>query len=189
MKFTQDDVVSILKESGALLSGHFILRSGLRSAHFFQCARVCEQLDKVTKLASALLQKLEKIEFETILAPAMGGLVIGQEVARQVNKRYIFAEKNNDILVIRRGFTLKPGEKVLIVEDVITKGGRVNESINLVRKAGGEVAAVSVLVDRSGGKTKFDVPLVSLLELNFPTYRSDNLPEALKSIPPIKPGS
>ena len=119
----------------------------------------------------------------------MGGLVVGQEVARQFDSRYIFVEKENDRLVMRRGFKLDPDEPVLIVEDVITRGGRVNETIEIVRAHGGKVAGIAVLVDRSQGNATFDYPLVSLLEMGFPTYDSDNLPEHLKDIPAIKPGS
>ena len=185
----QQEILEIFKESGALLSGHFILRSGLHSANFFQCARVCEQLDKVTKLAELLLQKIDFSQVDTVLAPAMGGLVIGQEVARQAGKRFLFVEKENDHLVMRRGFKLKPGEKVLIVEDVITRGGRVQEALDIVQQAGGETVNVAVLVDRSQGKTIFSIPHVSLLELSFATYKPDNLPPELQAIPAIKPGS
>jgi orotate phosphoribosyltransferase len=119
----------------------------------------------------------------------MGGLVIGQEVARQTKVRYLFAEKENNVLVLRRGFTLAPGERVLIVEDVVTRGGRVVECVNLIRAAGGVPVAVAMLVDRSAGTARFDVPAVSLLELSFPNYPADQVPEALASVPVEKPGS
>jgi orotate phosphoribosyltransferase len=119
----------------------------------------------------------------------MGGLVIGQEVARQAKVRYIFAEKENNVLVMRRGFTLKPGERVLIVEDVITRGGRVLECLEIVKRAGGTAAGVAVLVDRSSGVAKFDVPTFSLLEMSYPTYPADQLPPELAKIPASKPGS
>lgn len=185
----QQEILDIFKQSGALLSGHFILRSGLHSANFFQCARVCEQLDKVTRLAELLLEKINVSEVDTVLAPAMGGLVIGQEVARQAGKRFIFVEKENDRLVMRRGFTLNPRERVLVVEDVITRGGRVREALDIVQQTGAEVVNIAVLVDRSQGNTKFIVPHTSLLELSFPTYEADNLPPELQAIPAIKPGS
>lgn len=185
----EQEILTIFKESGALLSGHFILRSGLRSANFFQCARVCEQLDKVTRLAELLLEKVDLSQVDTVVAPAMGGLVIGQEVARQAGKRFIFVEKDNDRLVMRRGFQLNPGERVVIVEDVITRGGRVQEALDIVQMAGGKTISVAVLVDRSQGKTKFSVPHVALLELSFPTYEADKLPPELQAIPAVKPGS
>jgi orotate phosphoribosyltransferase len=120
----------------ALLTGHFVLRSGLHSGHYFQCAQVCQRMDAVERLAELLLAKIRAAgwEFTTVLAPAMGGLVIGQEVARQAKARYIFCEKENNVLVLRRGFTLAPGEPVLVVEDVVTRGGRVNECLEIVRR-------------------------------------------------------
>jgi orotate phosphoribosyltransferase len=166
-----------------------VLRSGLHSGHFFQCAQVCQDMSAVTRLSELLIAKLASLQFTTVLAPAMGGLVLGQEVARQTGSRYIFAEKENNVLVMRRGFTLQPGEKVLIVEDVVTRGGRVLECLDIVRKAGGTPVAVAMLVDRSAGVARFDVPAISLLELSFPTYPADQIPEALAKIPASKPGS
>jgi orotate phosphoribosyltransferase len=133
--------------------------------------------------------RAQGITFSTVLAPAMGGLVVGQEVARQAKARYIFAEKENNALVMRRGFTLAPGERVLVVEDVVTRGGRVLESLDIVRKAGGTTVGIAMLVDRSAGTACFDVPSISLLELSFPTYPADAVPEALARIPIEKPGS
>jgi len=124
-----------------------------------------------------------------VLAPAMGGLVIGQEVARQAGVRYLFAEKENNVLVLRRGFRFAPGERVLIVEDVVTRGGRVVECINIIRSLGAIPVAVAMLVDRSAGTSRFDIPAVSLLELSFPTYAADALPPELASLPVEKPGS
>ena len=187
----RDEVLEIFTRTRALLNGHFVLRSGLHSAHYFQCAQVCQHMDAVERLAEMLLIKLGKagISFETVLAPAMGGLVIGQEVARQARARYIFAEKENNLLVLRRGFTMRPGERVLVVEDVVTRGGRVLESLEIVRQAGGAASGVGMLVDRSSGATRFPVPAISLLELSFPTYPADAVPEALSKIPILKPGS
>ena len=185
----QQEILTIFEESKALLRGHFILRSGLRSGHFFQCARVCEYMDKVERLAEIMLEKLEGIEFSTVLSPAMGGLVFGQEVARQAKARYIFAEKQDDKLVLRRGFKLEPGEKVLIVEDVITRGGRAQEAIDIARGIGGDVTGLALLADRSAGNASFDVPVISLAEFNFPTYDPEKLPPELEAIPPVKPGS
>ena len=128
-----DKILQIFKDTGALMEGHFILRSGLHSGRFFQCARVCEHMDRVTELVEMLVKKLDGIECDTVLAPAMGGLVLGQEVARQMKKRFIFAEKQDGNLVLRRNFKLAQGEKVLIVEDVITRGGRVQECIDIIR--------------------------------------------------------
>ncbi len=189
MESTQTEVLAIFTRTRALLQGHFVLRSGLHSGHYFQCAQVCQHMDAVTRLAELLVEKLKGLEFTTVLAPAMGGLVIGQEVARQTKVRYLFAEKENNVLVLRRGFKFAPGEKVLIVEDVVTRGGRVLESIEIVRQAGAVPVAVAMLVDRSAGVARFDIPAISLLELSFPTYAADQVPEALAKIPVEKPGS
>lgn len=184
------EVLQIFRQTGALLEGHFILRSGLRSGHFFQCARVGEHLDQVSRLAEMLIAKLpDGCSCDTVLAPAMGGLVIGQEVARQMGKRFIFVEKEEGRLVLRRGFRLGPQEPVLIVEDVITRGGRVQEAVEIVRGAGAEVAGIAVLVDRSGGNVRFDAPHYPLLRMDFPTYKAEHLPPELAAIPPVKPGS
>lgn len=186
---TQSEVLDIFRETKALLSGHFVLRSGLHSEHFFQAAQVCQYLDKVERLAELLLKKLEGIDFNTVLAPAMGGLVIGQEVARQSRKRFIFAEKENDKLVLRRGFKIASGEPILVVEDVITRGGRAQEAIDIVRHCGGKPVALAVLVDRSAGKAAFDIPWHKLVELSFPTYTKEELPPELSAKPIEKPGS
>jgi orotate phosphoribosyltransferase len=185
----QTEVIDIFKRTKALLTGHFVLRSGLHSGHFFQCAQVCQHMPEMERLASLLVAKLGRLEFTTVLAPAMGGLVIGQEVARQRRVRFIFAEKENNVLVLRRGFTLAPGEKALVVEDVITRGGRVQECLEIIQKAGGQAVGVAVMVDRSEGKARFPVPTYSLLELSFPTYPADQVPPELARIPASKPGS
>lgn len=191
MDASQQEILDIFTRTRALLNGHFVLRSGLHSGHYFQCAQVCQDMAAVERLAELLVERLraQGLAFETVLAPAMGGLVIGQEVARQAKVRYIFAEKENNALVLRRGFTLKPGERVLVVEDVVTRGGRVIECLDIVRKAGGTAVGVAMLVDRSSGGARFDVPATSLLELSFPTYPPDAVPEALARIPVQKPGS
>jgi len=189
MESTDSEVLEIFTRTGALLRGHFILRSGLHSGHFFQCAKVGENLGEITRLAELLVAKVADLSFETVLAPAMGGLVIGQEVARQTGSRFVFAEKVDDRLVLRRGFTFKPEEKVLIVEDVVTRGGRVRECIDILEKSPGDCVGVAMLVDRSGGQTSFERPMFSLLELSFPTYSADQLPPELAALPVRKPGS
>ncbi len=187
----QEHILSIFKETGALLEGHFVLRSGLHSGHFFQCARVCEHMDKVSELATFLLKKIKAsgLRYDSVIAPAIGGLVIGQEVARQSGVRFIFPEKVDNKLELRRSFKIKPGERFLVVEDVITRGGRVQETIDIVKAHGGNPVGVAVLVDRSEGKTRFEIPHYSLLELSFPTYEADKLPPHLQTIPASKPGS
>lgn len=191
MDARQKEILDIFTRTRALLEGHFVLRSGLHSGHYFQCAQVCQRMDAVERLAQLLLENVRErgLKFTTVLAPAMGGLVIGQEVARQAKARYIFAEKENNALVLRRGFTLAPQEPVLVVEDVVTRGGRVVECLDIVRQAGGTTVGIAMLVDRSAGNARFEVPAVSLLELSFPTYAADAVPESLAKIPVQKPGS
>ena len=186
---TKEDILQIFKKSGALLDGHFILRSGLRSRQFFQCALALQDMPSVELLGKALANKLCNYSPVTVLAPAMGGLVIGQEVARQLGVRFIFAEKDNDSLVLRRGFKISPNEKIVIVEDVVTKGGRVAEAISIVNKHQAEVCAIGVVVDRSNGSANIGAPMESLLSMTVETFNPDSLPNDLKDITAIKPGS
>ncbi len=189
MDSKNDEIIELFERTGALLSGHFVLRSGLHSGHFFQCAQVCQDMEAVTRMAEITLNKISGIEFETVVAPAMGGLVIGQEIARQSGKRYIFLEKQNDNLALRRGFKIKEGERVLITEDVVTKGGRVEEALKIIRDLGGVPVAITVIVDRSNEPPTFGTPFYSLAALSFPTYQEGKLPSELACIPVTKPGS
>ncbi len=186
---TQDEVLQVFRDSGALLEGHFILRSGLHSRQFFQCALALQQMPVVEKLGHALAAKAKPLAAVTVVAPALGGLVIGQEVARQLGVRFIFAEKEEGKLVLRRGFKIAPGEKILVVEDVVTKGGRVQETIDIVRAHGGHVAGVAAIVDRSNGAVNFGVPFIGLLSLQVETFKPDQLPPDLAKTPAVKPGS
>ena len=186
---TQDDVLKVFRDSGALLEGHFILRSGLHSRQFFQCALALQQMPVVEKLGAALAAKVKTLGAATVIAPAMGGLVIGQEVARQLGVRFIFLEKEDGKLVLRRGFKIASGEKILVVEDVVTKGGRVQETIDIVRAHGGNVTGIAAIVDRSNGAVKFGVPFASLLALQVEAFAPDKLPPDLAAIPVVKPGS
>jgi len=191
MSSHRDETIRIFKESGALLTGHFVLRSGLHSGNFFQCAQVCQYMDKVSRMAAMLIDEASSRypEFATVVSPAMGGLVIGQEVARQLGKRFIFVEKVEDELTLRRGFKLEENEPVLVVEDVITRGGRVEETLRIIRHWKASPVGVWVLVDRSDGEVEFEVPLTSLVQMNFPTYPPDQLPPDLAAIPVTRPGS
>ncbi|MGH7943010.1 MAG: orotate phosphoribosyltransferase [Limisphaerales bacterium] len=185
---TQREVLNIFRDTGALLEGHFILRSGLHSRQFFQCALALQQMPVVEKLGAALARKVEKFETVTVIAPAIGGLVIGQEVARRRRARFIFAEKEDGKITLRRGFKIERGEKILVVEDVITRGGRVQETIDIVHSNGGYVVGVAAIVDRSNGEVKFGVPFVSLLSLKVEAFEAGQLPADLKAIPAVKPG-
>ncbi|HYG23839.1 MAG TPA: orotate phosphoribosyltransferase [Verrucomicrobiae bacterium] len=186
---TKDEVLQVFRDTGALLEGHFILRSGLHSRQFFQCALALQQMPIVERVGGALADKVRHLNISTVVAPAMGGLVLGQEVARQLKTRFIFVEKEEGKLVLRRGFKIAPRERVLIVEDVVTKGGRVQETIDIVRSHQGELAAISAAVDRSNGKVDFGVPFISLLSLAVEAFEPDKLPPDLASTPAIKPGS
>ena len=183
------EALQIFRETGALLEGHFVLRSGLHSRQFFQCALALQQMPTVEKLGTALADKVRSLGAVTVVAPAMGGLVIGQEVARQLRLRFIFVEKEEGKLVLRRGFKISRLEKILIVEDVVTKGGRVQETIEIVRARLGEVVGVAMVVDRSNGTVDLGVPLFSLLKMNVETFAPENLPPDLAATPALKPGS
>jgi orotate phosphoribosyltransferase len=186
---TEPEVLQIFRESGALLEGHFILRSGLHSRQFFQCALALQQMPVVEKLGGALADKVRSLGATTVISPALGGLVLGQEVARQLKCRFIFAEKEAGKLVLRRGFTISEDEKTLVVEDVVTKGGRVQETIDIVRANRGRIVGVAVAVDRSGGNVTFGVPMFSLISLKVEAFEPTNLPSDLTAIPAVKPGS
>ncbi|MEP6664009.1 MAG: orotate phosphoribosyltransferase [Verrucomicrobiota bacterium] len=186
---TTNEALQIFRETGALLEGHFILRSGLHSRQFFQCALALQQMPVVEKFGAALAEKLSSLGATTVISPAMGGLVIGQEVARRLQARFIFVEKEEGKLVLRRGFKISPEEKILIVEDVVTKGGRVQETVNIVRAHGGNLTGVAMMVDRSNGAVSFGVPSISLIALNVETFSPGNLPADLAAIPASKPGS
>lgn len=185
----QEEVLQVFRDTGALLEGHFILRSGLHSRQFFQCAQALQQMPIVEKFGAALADKVRSLGAVTVVSPAMGGLVIGQEVARQLGLRFIFVEKEEGKLVLRRGFKIAPGEKCLIVEDVVTKGGRVQETIDIVKANGGAVAGIAMLVDRSDGTLNLGAPTVSLIKLHVEAFPADNLPPDLAKTPAVKPGS
>src|SRR5580700_4687288 len=176
---TSEETLQIFRQTGALLEGHFVLRSGLHSRQYFQCALALQQMPIVERLGGALAAKVRGLGAVTVIAPALGGLVIGQEVARQLGVRFIFAEKEDGKLVLRRGFKIAPGEKVLVVEDVVTKGGRVQETLDIVRANGGQVVGVAMVVDRSNGSANFGLPGFSLIALNVEAFEPTKLPPDL----------
>jgi orotate phosphoribosyltransferase len=185
-----DDILTLFRETGALLDGHFILRSGLHSREYFQCALLLQDTEIAAKVCGWLADKLRKFDCDTVISPALGGIIVGQEVGRSLGKRHIFVEKDEGKLVLRRGFQISPGEKFVVVEDVVTRGGRVQETIDIVRNHGGIISAVGVIVDRSGkAKPDFGCPFISLIEMNAETFPADNLPLDLAKIPAVKPGS
>jgi orotate phosphoribosyltransferase len=186
---TDSEVLQVFRDTGALLEGHFVLRSGLHSRQYFQCALALQHMPTVERLGGALAGRVRSLAPATVIAPAMGGLVIGQEVARQLGTRFIFAEKEDGKLVLRRGFKILPGERILVVEDVITKGGRVQETLDIVRAWQGLVVGVALVVDRSNGELALGVPTFSLIALRVETFAPDRLPPDLAASPAVKPGS
>lgn len=186
-----NEVLDLFRQTGALLHGHFILRSGLHSREFFQCALLLQDATIAAQVCGMLAEKLQNYEAQTVVSPAVGGIIVGQEVARHLGKRHIFVEKDGDgALILRRGFTISPGEKFLVAEDVVTRGGRVQETIKIIRDHGGIVIAAGSIVDRSGGDLPdFDCPFVSLVQMNVETFEADKLPPDLAGSTAIKPGS
>jgi orotate phosphoribosyltransferase len=184
------DLLALFRKTGALLDGHFILRSGLHSREYFQCAILLQHTEIAAQVCAQLADKLRQFDCDTVISPALGGIIVGQEVGRALGKRHIFVEKEDGKLVLRRGFQISRDEKFIVVEDVVTRGGRVQETIDIVRGHGGIVSAVGVIVDRSGeSKPHFGCPFASLVEMNVENFAADKLPADLANIPAVKPGS
>lgn len=187
---TQDEILSLFRQTNALLDGHFLLRSGLHSRQFFQCALLMKETPVAARVCAALAGKLRDIKADAVISPALGGIIVGHEVARTLGLPHIFAEKEEGRLVLRRGFEIAKGQRFIVAEDVVTRGGRVQETVDIVRSRGGEVAAIATLVDRSGGnRPDFGAPFVSLVELNVEVFEPDKLPPDLAATPAVKPGS
>jgi len=189
---TDDEILAEFRAADALLEGHFILSSGLRSPRYLQCARVLMDPARAERLARALADKLPaelRSRIEVVVSPAMGGVIIGHEMGRALGKPAMFLERPQGIFELRRGFRIEPGTKVLMVEDVVTTGLSSREAIDAVRTAGGEVLAEAALVDRSSGKADLGVPFHPLIRIDVPTYEADSVPPELAAIPAIKPGS
>ncbi len=186
---TSDQVLDIYKKTGALLTGHFLLSSGLHSEQYLQSALVLQQPDIATKLCAALAEHFRNSNIEAVIAPALGGVFVSHETARALGVRALFAERVNGELTLRRGFTIRPGERLLVVEDVITTGKSTKETIEVVKKAGGVVVGAGSLVDRSGGKADLGVPYKSLVTLQVPAYAPESCPLCKTGSKPIKPGS
>jgi len=189
---TEDEVLAEFRSSQALLEGHFLLSSGRHSAHYLQCARVLMDPMRASRLALGIAQRIPrdvKKEINKVVSPAMGGLIIGHEMGRALGVDAMFVERPTGAFELRRGFALEPGDKVLMVEDVVTTGLSSREAIRAIEEAGGQVIAAAALVDRSAGTVDLGVPFYPLIALNFPTYAPDEVPEALAATPAIKPGS
>jgi orotate phosphoribosyltransferase len=186
---TSEEVLDIYKKTGALLTGHFLLSSGLHSEQYLQSALVLQQPDTATRLCAALAEHFRDSGVEAVIAPALGGVFVSHETARALKVRALFAERVNGELTLRRGFTIRPGERLLVVEDVITTGKSTRETIEVVKRAGGTAVAAGCLVDRSGGKADLGVPYQSLVTLDVPTYTAESCPLCKAGSKPVKPGS
>src|SRR3954464_8574201 len=183
---SDDDILAEFRAADALLEGHFILSSGLRSPRYLQCARVLMDGARAERLARALADKIPaemRRQIEAVVSPAMGGVIIGHEMGRALGKPAMFVERPQGMFELRRGFRIEPGTKVLMVEDVVTTGLSSREAIEAVRAAGGEVVAEAALVDRSGGSADLGVPLTALVRIDVPTYEADSIPPELAAIP------
>ena len=189
---TEDDILSEFRNSEALLEGHFLLSSGRHSGHYLQCARVLMNPERADRLARALAQKIPReirSQIDVVVSPAMGGIIIGQEMGRALGKDAMFLERPDGTFHLRRGFRLEPGAKVLMVEDVVTTGLSSREAIAAIGEEGGEVLAEVALVDRSNGSADLGVPFFPLIDITFPTYAEDEVPAELAAIEITKPGS
>lgn len=189
---TEDEVLAEFRASHALLEGHFLLSSGRHSAHYLQCARVLMNPERGGRLARALVQKLPRelrSQIAKVVSPAMGGIIIGHEIGRALDVDAIFVERPGGSFELRRGFDIADGEKVLMVEDVVTTGLSSREAIRAIEAEGGEVIAAAALVDRTGGGVDLGVPFHALVSINFPTFAEDELPPELAALPAVKPGS
>ena len=189
---SDEDILAEFRAADALLEGHFILSSGHRSPRYLQCARVLMDPARAERLARALAAKIPddvREAIDVVVSPAMGGVIIGHEMGRALGRPAMFLERPSGTFELRRGFRIEPGQRALMVEDVVTTGLSSREAIEAVRAAGGEVVAEAALVDRSSGKADLGVPFVPLIRIDVPTYAADALPPELASIPAIKPGS
>ena len=188
-RMTSEQVLDMYKKTGALLTGHFLLSSGLHSEQYLQSALVLQEPDNATRLCAALAEGFKYSRIGVVIAPALGGLFVSHETARALGVRAMFAERVNGELMLRRGFTITPGERVLVVEDVITTGKSTKETIDAVQRLGGVVVAAASLIDRSGGKADIGVPYQALVTLTVPAYSPETCPLCKAGSKPVKPGS
>mgnify|MGYP001270417256 CR=1 FL=1 len=186
---TRDELLDLFRRSGALLEGHFRLSSGLHSPGYLQSALVLQHPDRAEALGRALAARVRDLRPTVVLSPALGGIVIGQEVGRALGVRAIFAERVDGTLALRRGFALGPSDRVLVVEDVLTTGGSTRETMKVAAAAGGHVVGAVAIIDRSGGAARFEVPLHALVDVDLPTYQPDACPLCAQGSSVVKPGS
>jgi orotate phosphoribosyltransferase len=184
-----EQILDQFRESDALLEGHFILSSGLHSPQYLQCALGLQYPPDAAKFARAIAEKLAAEQFDTVASPAIGGLVIGYETARALNVRFIWTERENGVMTLRRGFSVKAGERVLVVEDVITTGGSTRECIEALESRGAKIVAAASIIDRSGGAADVGVPRIALATLEVPAYKPEDCPMCQRGVEAVKPGS
>jgi orotate phosphoribosyltransferase len=184
-----EEILDYMRRTGALLEGHFVLTSGRHSDRYFQCALLLQHPDIADRLTDMLADRFRAMDVDTVIAPAVGGILVAQGVARALGVRAIFAERKEGRMTLRRGFTLQAGERVLVTEDVVTTGGSVREVVDLVRAAGAEVVGVGLIVDRSDGKADFGVPTVSLLQMEAPSWEPGSCPRCAEGEEAARPGS
>lgn len=186
---TSEQILEIFKKTGAMLEGHFVLTSGYHSPHYFQCAKVLQYPYCNSMFASAIAEKFYDKNINVVISPAVGGIVLGTEVGRQLNVRTIFSERENNVMTLRRGFELNRGENVLVCEDVVTTGGSVFEVIDLVKRSGANLIGVGFIIDRSNGMVNFGTEQYSLAKAELVKFKEEEIPDWLKNIPVTKPGS
>jgi len=186
---SNSELLDIFQKTKALLNGHFLLTSGRHSNQYFQCAKVLQYTEHTTTICNLIAEHFKDYEIDTVISPAIGGIVVGQEVARILGKKFIFAERENKDLTLRRGFEISEGENILVCEDVVTTGGSVFEVIDIVKQKNGNVVGVGMIVDRSNGKVDFGVPQISTLQMEVVSYNSDDCPLCKEGTTAIKPGS
>jgi orotate phosphoribosyltransferase len=186
---TRDELLDLFRRSGALLEGHFRLTSGLHSPGYLQCALVLQHPQSAESLGREIADRTRALGANVVLSPALGGVVIGQEVGRALGVRAIFAERQDSLLMLRRGFMLAANDRVLVVEDVLTTGGSTRETIQVAKAAGAQVVGAASIVNRSGTSPEFDVPFASLLDVALPTYGPETCPLCAQGLPVVKPGS
>ena len=184
-----DQILEQFRESDALLDGHFILSSGLHSSQYLQCALALQYPTDAAKFARAIAERLAAESFDTVASPAIGGLVIGYETAKALNVRFIWTERQDGVMTLRRGFSVKTGERILVVEDVITTGGSTRECIEALEKLGAKVVAAASIIDRSGGAADVGVPRIALATLEVPSYTPEHCPMCHRGVEAVKPGS
>ncbi|MFO7867214.1 MAG: orotate phosphoribosyltransferase [Candidatus Aminicenantes bacterium] len=189
MSLSRDEILTVFRETGALLEGHFILTSGLHSGTYFQCAQIFQYPEYSEKLCRDIVRHFQDVEIDLVVSPAVGGIIFGYELARQLGVRNIFTEREGGKMLLRRGFKVNPGDKVLVAEDVTTTGGSVQELMDSIEAGGGDILAVTSIVDRSGGEARFGVPYYSLFQMDVKNYKPDDCPLCRQGSQAVKPGS